>query len=148
MNVQRGDDLEDDFVPDDLVASSGEEDATFDSRQGAAGDIDGLLSAEEEAEQDEPPPKGKAVLAKRKRREKEKERQAKKRKLAETIEVLEPLSIAAQPAHKLADYMSAMQAKAFPELTGLELNDMCIPDRNSNRGHDAMDGVEIVRLSG
>lgn len=23
--------------------------------------------------------------------------------------------------------MSAMQAKAFPELTGLELNDMCIP---------------------
>ena len=50
-----------------------------------------------------------------------------RRKLAETVEVLEPLSIAAQPAHKLADYMSAMQAKAFPDLTGLELNDMCIP---------------------
>lgn len=35
--------------------------------------------------------------------------------------------MAAQPAHKLADYMSAMQAKAFPKLTGLELNDRSIP---------------------
>ncbi|KAG6376086.1 U3-containing 90S pre-ribosomal complex subunit-domain containing protein [Boletus reticuloceps] len=128
MNVQRGDDLEDDFVPDDLVASSGEEDITFDSRQGAAGDIDGLLSADEEAEQDEPPPKGKAVLAKRKRREKDKERQAKKRKLAETVEVVEPPSVAAQPAQKLAHYMSTMQAKSFPEPTRLELDDICIPE--------------------
>lgn len=43
------------------------------------------------------------------------------------MEVHETPSVAAQPAHKLADYMSTMQAKAFPELTGLELNDMCIP---------------------
>lgn len=50
-----------------------------------------------------------------------------RRKLAEALEVLEPLSIAAQPAHKLADYMSAMQAKAYPDLTGLELNDRRIP---------------------
>lgn len=77
MSVQRGDDLEDDFVPDDLVASSGEEEAAFDPRQGAGDDIDGLLSADEEAEQAEPAPKGKATLAKRKRREKDKERQAK-----------------------------------------------------------------------
>lgn len=141
MCAQRGDDLEDDFVPDELVALSGEEDAAFDPRQGA----DGLLSADEEAEQDELAPKGKATLAKRKRRERGKERQAKvhlhrpqpdhvngqcimqRRKLAETVEVLESPSIAAQPAHRLADYMSAMQAKTFPELTKLELNDMCIP---------------------
>ncbi|KAF8559510.1 hypothetical protein OG21DRAFT_1402376 [Imleria badia] len=128
MNVQRGDDLEDDFVLDDLVASSGEEDATFDPRQGAGDDIDNLLSADEDAEQDEPALEGKAILAKRKRREKEKERQAKRRKLAETAEVHEPPSVAAQPAYKLADYMSTMQAKAYPELTGLELNDMCIPE--------------------
>lgn len=43
------------------------------------------------------------------------------------VEAVEPLSIAAQPPHKLVDYMSAMQAKAFPELTRLELSDMCIP---------------------
>lgn len=77
MNVQRGDDLEDDFVPDDLVASSGEEDTTFNPRQGGGDDIDGLLSADEEAEQEEPAHKGKATLEKRKRREKEKERKAK-----------------------------------------------------------------------
>jgi protein CMS1 len=77
MSVQRGDDLEDDFVPDDLVASSGEEEAAFDPRQGAGDDIDALLSADEEAEQTEPASKGKATLAKRKRREKDKERQAK-----------------------------------------------------------------------
>ncbi|KAN0077350.1 U3-containing 90S pre-ribosomal complex subunit domain containing protein [Tylopilus felleus] len=128
MNVQRGDDLEDDFVPDDLVASSGEEDATFDPRQGPGDDIDALLSADEDAEQDEPVLEGEATRAKRKRREKEKERQAKRRKLAETAEVLEPPSIAAQPVHRLADYMSTMQAKAFPELTGIELNDMSIPE--------------------
>jgi len=124
LAVQRGDDLEDDFVPDDLVASSDDE--------GPAGDaIDALLSADEDAELDEPPPptiKGKTPSAKRKRREREKERQAKKRKLAETVEMVEPLSMAAQPAHKLADYMSAMQAKAFPKLTGLELNDRSIPE--------------------
>jgi len=124
MGVQRGDDLEDDFVPDELVASSGEEDTA----QGMGDGIDGFLSADEDAEQDEPPTKGKATSAKRKRREKEKERRAKRRRLAETIEVAEPLSIAAQPANKLADYMSDMQAKVFPELTRLEFNDMCIPE--------------------
>ncbi|KAG8217451.1 U3-containing 90S pre-ribosomal complex subunit-domain containing protein [Butyriboletus roseoflavus] len=128
MSAQRGDDLEDDFVPDELVASSGEEDAAFDSRQGAGDGIDSLLSADEDAEQDEPAPKGKATLAKRKRREKDRERRAKRRKLAETLEVVEPLSTAAQPVHKLANYMSAMQAKAFPDLTGLELNDRRIPE--------------------
>jgi len=124
MGVQRGDDLEDDFVPDELVASSGEEDTA----QGMGDGIDGFLSADEDAEQDEPPTKGKATSAKRKRREKEKERRAKRRRLAETIEVAEPLSIAAQPANKLADYMSDMQAKVFPELTRLEFNDMRIPE--------------------
>ncbi|KAG9318415.1 U3-containing 90S pre-ribosomal complex subunit-domain containing protein [Chiua virens] len=129
MSGQRGDDLEDDFVPDELVASSGEEDpAEFDHPQGAGDGIDALLSADEEGEHDEPAPKGKASVAKRKRREKEKERQAKRRKRAETTEVVEPPSVAAQPADKLADYMSAMQAKAFPDSTALERNDIHIPE--------------------
>ena len=71
MSGQRGDDLDDDFIPDELVASSGEEDTPFESRQG----IDGFLSADDDADQDEPATK--VAPPKRKRREKEKERQAK-----------------------------------------------------------------------
>ncbi|KAG0705174.1 U3-containing 90S pre-ribosomal complex subunit-domain containing protein [Suillus ampliporus] len=122
MNGQRGDDLDDDFVPDELVATSGEED------NGPGDDIGGLLSADEDAEEAEVIKEKSATEKKRKRREKEKERKAKKRKLAETVEVIEPLSVAAQPAHKLADYVSYMQAKAFPAMSGIELGDVLIPE--------------------
>ncbi|KAG2077808.1 hypothetical protein BDR04DRAFT_1041922 [Suillus decipiens] len=125
MNGQRGDDLDDDFVPDELVATSGEED------NGPGDDIGGLLSADEDAEEAEVHIKEKPTTEKkRKRREKEKERKIKKRKMAETetVEVTEPLSVAAQPAHKLADYVSSMQVKAFPAMSGIELNDVLIPE--------------------
>ncbi|KAG1778542.1 U3-containing 90S pre-ribosomal complex subunit-domain containing protein [Suillus placidus] len=122
MNGQRGDDLDDDFVPDELVATSGEED------NGLGDDIGGLLSADEDAEEAELRIKEKPTTEKkRKRREKEKERKI-KRKLAETVEVTEPLSVAAQPAHKLADYVSSMQVKAFPAMSGIELSDVLIPE--------------------
>lgn len=122
MNGQRGDDLDDDFVPDELVATSGEED------NGPGDDIGGLLSADEDAEEAEVHIKEKpATEKKRKRREKEKERKIKKRKLAETVEVIEPLSVAVQPAHKLADYVSSIQVKAFPAMSGIELSDVLIP---------------------
>ena len=80
MNGQRGDDLDDDFVPDELVATSGEEDEV-DNRPGDHGDdIDGLLSADEDAEESQEKIKEKsATEKKRKRREKEKERKAKVR---------------------------------------------------------------------
>ena len=71
MMTQRGDDLDDDFVPDDLVALS-------DGAVSDPGDVQDLLSADEEAEgggED-----NKLALdkeRKRKRREKEKERKAK-----------------------------------------------------------------------
>lgn len=145
MNGQRGDDLDDDFVPDELVATSGEED------NGPGDDIGGLLSADEDAEEAEVHIKEKTTTEKkRKRREKEKERKIKKRKMAETetVEVTEPLSVAAQPAHKLADYVSSMQVKAFPAMSGIELNDVLIPDRIIDRGYDDMDGIEIIRQSG
>lgn len=64
----RGDDLDDDFVPDDLVAMSEDDDL--------GDDVEGLLSADEgeagpsHASQD-------ATDKKRKRRQKEKERKAK-----------------------------------------------------------------------
>lgn len=72
MNGQRGDDLDDDFVPDELVATSGEED------NGPGDDISGLLSADEDAEEAEVYIKEKSMTEKkRKRREKEKERKIK-----------------------------------------------------------------------
>ena len=72
--MQHGDDLEDDFVPDDLVALSGEEDLPN------AEDIGGLLSADEDdagAAQPSPAQSAAALEKKRKRRAKEKERKAK-----------------------------------------------------------------------
>ncbi|KAH9901174.1 U3-containing 90S pre-ribosomal complex subunit-domain containing protein [Cubamyces lactineus] len=123
--MQHGDDLEDDFVPDDLVALSDEEDLPN------ADDIGGLLSADEDdagAAQPNPVQSAAALEKKRKRRAKEKERKAKKRKLAETVEPVEPPSIAAQPPVMLADYLSSMQAKTFNEMSGIELADAQIPE--------------------
>ncbi|OJT08856.1 Protein cms1 [Trametes pubescens] len=126
MAAQRGDDLEDDFVPDDLVALSDE-----DSDLPNADDITGLLSADEDGDngaQASQPPSEAAMEKKRKRRAKEKERKAKKRKLAETLEPVEPVSIAAQPPAMLADYINSMQAKTFNEMSDIELADVQIPE--------------------
>ncbi|RPD65914.1 hypothetical protein L227DRAFT_606074 [Lentinus tigrinus ALCF2SS1-6] len=122
--MQHGDDLDDDFVPDDLVALSDEEELPD------AEDIGELLSADEDAGEVQA---GQSLNAadkekKRKRRAKEKERKLKKRKLAETIEPVEAPSIAAQPPVLLADYISSMQAKTFSKMSGIELADMQIPE--------------------
>ncbi|KAL7283219.1 hypothetical protein ACG7TL_002646 [Trametes sanguinea] len=126
--MQHGDDLEDDFVPDDLVALSDEEEDLPNTE-----DIGGLLSADEDgdntaAAQPNAAQSAAALEKKRKRRAKEKERKAKKRKLAETVEPVEPPSIAAQPPVMLADYLSTMQAKTFSDMSGIELADMHIPE--------------------
>jgi len=72
MLRQRGDDLDDDFVPDDLVALS-------DAAASDPGDgVHDLLSADEEAEDNGGDDKTKSDREKkRKRREKEKQRKAK-----------------------------------------------------------------------
>lgn len=140
--MQHGDDLEDDFVLDDLVAMSEEEDLP------EAEDVGGLLSADEEGGAEQSSPAQSAALAekKRKRRAKEKERKAKvrlnphiifssshavlglqKRKLVETVEPVEPPSVSAQPPVLLADYITSMQAKTFSKLSGIELADVQIP---------------------
>ena len=143
-----GDDLEDDFVPDDLVALSDEDDIP------ETDDIGGLLSADEDGAGPSQVGQSKSAAAlekKRKRRAKEKERKAnvrmllrrpvprhhilththfpaeQKAKLAETVEAVEPPSVAAQPPVMLADYISSMQAKTFAKMSGIELADMQIP---------------------
>jgi protein CMS1 len=79
MAYHGGDDLEDDFMPDETVALS--EDEGFGSLIGDQDDIGKLLSADEEEKEDVESPieRTKAPLEekKRRRREKEKERKAK-----------------------------------------------------------------------
>jgi protein CMS1 len=124
-----GDDLDDDFVPDELVAY-GDEDHDEDLEEDTADGNEGFLSGEEYVGGDpEVEGKGQALTEKkRKRREKEKEKKAKKRKLVETVDAIEPTSIAAQSPVMLADYLSSMQAKTFSTLSPIELGDMQIPE--------------------
>jgi hypothetical protein len=78
MAHHRGDDLEDDFMPDEFVAFS-EDDESL-SLVGDPDDIGKLLSADEEEEGAESPMERTKTLLnekKRRRREKEKERKAK-----------------------------------------------------------------------
>jgi protein CMS1 len=49
-----------------------------------------------------------------------------KRKLAATTESMEPISMAAQPPHVLAEYLSSMQAKTCSTMSRIELEDMQI----------------------
>ncbi|KAI0262916.1 U3-containing 90S pre-ribosomal complex subunit-domain containing protein [Gloeopeniophorella convolvens] len=127
MALHRGDDLDDDFMPDETIALS--EDEGFGSLVGDPDDIGKLLSADEE----EDPESGalqKQTLEekKRKRREKEKERKAKKRRLAEAKESDDTSSVAVQTPAVLSEYLSAMQAKTFTRMSAIELQDKQIPE--------------------
>ncbi|KII88958.1 hypothetical protein PLICRDRAFT_109960 [Plicaturopsis crispa FD-325 SS-3] len=51
-----------------------------------------------------------------------------KRKLVESKEPVEPMSIAAQSPSMLAEYLSSKQAKTFSKMTAIELEDMQIPE--------------------
>ncbi len=78
MAHHRGDDLEDDFMPDETVALS--EDEALESLVGDQDDIGKLLSADEEEQDMESPTERTKAFSdekKRKRKEKEKERKAK-----------------------------------------------------------------------
>ncbi|KAH8107208.1 U3-containing 90S pre-ribosomal complex subunit-domain containing protein [Cristinia sonorae] len=119
----RGDDLDDDFVPDDLVAMSEEEDDNVPEGE------DALFSADEgDGGEAEATKKEAAAVKKRKRREKEKERKAKKLRMQESTEVVSPASIAMQPPPALSDYLSSMQAKTFSKMSAIELADVQIPE--------------------
>ncbi|KJA27402.1 hypothetical protein HYPSUDRAFT_131565 [Hypholoma sublateritium FD-334 SS-4] len=136
---QGGDDLEDDFVFDETVALSGDEEAEpiahlddEDVFLDAADDEDREDEDEDVDASAQPNAPGEtttdasAAAKKRKRREKDKERKAKKRKLLESVESVEG-STAAQSPHDLSAYLASMQAKSFPKLSALELEDLRIP---------------------
>ncbi|KAF5386758.1 hypothetical protein D9615_001815 [Tricholomella constricta] len=125
-----GDDLEDDFVIDDLVALSEEEAAP----DGAffSDDNDNDASADEDATNEDLQTSANAgdeaaLAKKRKRREKEKERKTKKRKLAESVTDEVQQSVVAHSPNELAAFLASKQASTFSEVTAIELEDMRIP---------------------
>lgn len=142
MAHHRGDDLDDDFLPDETVAFSEDE------LVGDHDDIGNLLSADEDekVQVDTPKERSDSLLEKkRRRRAKEKERRAKagfsphyrysthelvvpdtrqqKRKLTEASEPGDRPSLASQSPAVMSEYLSAMQAKSFLKMSALELQD-------------------------
>ncbi|OCB84104.1 hypothetical protein A7U60_g8776 [Sanghuangporus baumii] len=133
MSAQRGDGFDDDFVPDDLVADSPEEEVE--------------IASSTEDDEDSPPATGhtsagqsqvfsedRAKAKKRKRREKEKDKKVKVLEGfmllcgVEALESNEPVSIAAQPPSLQAEYLAKKQAKSYSKLSSVELDDMRIPE--------------------
>jgi len=143
MAHHRGDDLDDDFMPDEIVALS--EDEGFASLVGDQDNIGNLLSADEEEGGLERPHTEQTMALleekKRRRREKEKERKAKKRKLDETAEA-GFCHVALRSPTMISEYLSTMQAKSLSKMSTLELQDRLIPGRELHSGHDGMDGIE------
>ncbi|KAF5391313.1 hypothetical protein D9757_002080 [Collybiopsis confluens] len=93
-----------------------------------------IVSGDESAEpsdqenQDEGTPSEQSAAArKRKRREKNKERKAKRQKLIGSSNS-EQQSIAQQAPSQLAEYLHSVQARSFPKLSALELEDLRIPE--------------------
>ena len=141
MVGQGGDDLEDDYVPDELVASSGDEEE--DSRHGSS---HGDLSLDDDALK----PSGSAAplesgkSSKRKRSGKDKQRKLKvntsislwmypklntreqKPKLKEMQHEQSSL-VTQQLPSELAEYLAGFQAKSFSRLSRIELEDIRIP---------------------
>lgn len=143
MAQHRGDDLDDDFMPDETVAL--DDDDGFASLVGDQDDIGNLLSADEDETVQVDTPKEQPNLLlekKRRRREKEKERRAKKRKLSEAREPGDQPSLASQSPTAMSGYLSTMQAKSFPKMSALELQDRQIQGRELYSRHDYMDGIE------
>ncbi|KAF8162990.1 U3-containing 90S pre-ribosomal complex subunit-domain containing protein [Crassisporium funariophilum] len=133
---QRGDDLEDDFVLDDTVALSGDEefheppqlddeDIFLEAADEPGEDGDAERDGSELVESTPNASGSSTLIKKRKRREKEKER--KKRKISESENKLDG-SIAAQPPHELSSYLNSMQVKSFAKLSTIELEDLRIPE--------------------
>ncbi|TDL27525.1 hypothetical protein BD410DRAFT_713917 [Rickenella mellea] len=127
MNKGGGDDLEDDFIPDDLVELSEEDlDDDLDSKSlSSPDDLEFNTTAGATSNKDEV-----KLEKKRKRRQKEKERKTKRLKIVNELASTEPASIAAQPPSEIAVYLSTMQAKTFSKMSAMELDDIRIPESN------------------
>lgn len=140
MVGQGGDDLEDDYVPDELVASSCDEE---DSHHGSS---HGDLSLDD----DTPKPSGSAAPAegeksnKRKRSGKDRQRKLKVNTSIRPLGISEPNAqeqkpklkeiqddqsspITLQSPSELAEWLAGSQAKSFSRLSRVELEDIRIP---------------------
>ncbi|KAJ7632414.1 U3-containing 90S pre-ribosomal complex subunit-domain containing protein [Roridomyces roridus] len=120
MALVRGDDLEDDFLADDLVAlSDGEEE-----------DDDQFTTESNPDEPDSVAPAATSATSNDKKRKRERAREKfkeKKRiKLAASDQKTER-SITEQDPQSLAEYLSTLQSKTFSKMSSIELNDMHIP---------------------
>ncbi|CCM02887.1 uncharacterized protein FIBRA_05001 [Fibroporia radiculosa] len=126
MIRQGGDDLDDDFVLDELVAVSEDENVHL----ADGDDVGALLSADEEGDMTSVHAAADQGVTekKRKRRAKERERKAKKRKLTMSEGPVEAPSVASQSPGVLADCLSSMQAKTFSKMSSIELADIQIPE--------------------
>ncbi|KAF5324946.1 hypothetical protein D9611_004355 [Ephemerocybe angulata] len=142
--AHRGDDLEDDFVLDELVELSEEE--------GSIHEIDDDSNHEDEEEAAPSAPAASTtsdpsvLLKKRKRREKEKEKKLKKRKIAEATAPQQQGSVAAQSPDALSEYLSTMQKKTYKDMSDFELDDIRIPasaiaDTTSWTGERTLDNL-------
>ncbi|KAF7338473.1 Protein cms1 [Mycena venus] len=122
--MTRGDDLEDDFIADDIVALSEDEAESFEGH-------DPMSTQSEEPESTTAQIIVAKTEKKRKRREQErlKFKERKKRKLAAaTNDPGFERSITEQPPHALAEYLAAFQSKTFSStMSALELGDIRIP---------------------
>ncbi|KAJ3935402.1 MAG: U3-containing 90S pre-ribosomal complex subunit-domain containing protein [Lentinula lateritia] len=121
MTIVGGDDLDELVLEDNYLAISDDE-------------LDGLVDEVEDSPSQEDQVAGLSTgnddarrAKKRKQREKNKERKVKRQKLTDSAESDQPQSITERPPLELADYLSAMQAKAFTKSTAIELEDMRIP---------------------
>lgn len=121
---QGGDDLDDDYIPDELVATSCDEEEY--SHHGSS---HGDLSLDDDVSK----PSGSIAHAgteksnKRKRSGKDQQKKLKRPKLRETEDEQRPL-IARQSPSELAEYLTAFQAKSFSRLSRIELEDIRIPE--------------------
>ncbi|PBK77948.1 hypothetical protein ARMSODRAFT_946792 [Armillaria solidipes] len=124
---QGGDDLEDDFVLD--IPEEENDGFHVDDAQDFVSEEEGDSAGQpEDGQRDQAgPSNAKAVEKKRKRREKLKER--KKRKLVDNPGSLVAVdSIAGHSTSELANYLSEMQKKTFPDMSAIELEATAVPE--------------------
>ncbi|KAK0450672.1 U3-containing 90S pre-ribosomal complex subunit-domain containing protein [Armillaria borealis] len=124
---QGGDDLEDDFVLD--IPEEENDGFHVDDAQDFVSEEEGDSAGQpEDGQRDQAgPSNATAVEKKRKRKEKLKER--KKRKLVDNPGSLVAVeSIAGHSTSELANYLSEMQKKTFPDMSAIELEATAVPE--------------------
>ncbi|KAJ7219075.1 U3-containing 90S pre-ribosomal complex subunit-domain containing protein [Mycena pura] len=122
--MKGGDDFEDDFIADDLVALSDDEEEL----ELSEGHDLSTQSEDPESSTPQVTSDDKTASAKKRKREKEREKfKERKRRKMLAAAITPERSITEQPPHKLAEYLATLQAKTFSKMSVIELEDMRIP---------------------